>query len=238
MRRNQSGPLENTIRFAVLLAVVLASSPRGAADAVTEWNEQALSCTLTAKQLPFAATRTMAMVHVAMFDAVNSIQHGYTPYKFNVAANSESSPEAAALAAAHTVLIKRFPDQAMMLDATYSASLGRIPEGAAKTAGVAVGEKVAANLLASRATDGSDAPNDYRPATTPGVYVVTILPLASRWTNVTPFLLEHASQFRPAPPPSLTSPNGLMITTRSRSLAAKRAPRVHRNRRRSPVSGP
>ena len=223
MKQNRSAPLENTIRFVVLLALVLVSSPRGAADAVTEWNEQALSCTVTAKQLPFAATRTMAMVHVAMFDAVNSIQRVYTPYKFNVAAGTDSSLEAAAIAAAHAVLIKLFPDQSAMLDAAYSASLVRIAHGTAKGAGVAVGEKVAADLLASRAIDGSEAANDYRPATTPGVYVVTTLPVASRWANVTPFFLERASQFRPGPPPSLTSPQWAHDYNEIKDLGAKKS---------------
>jgi hypothetical protein len=107
----------------------------------------------------------MAMVHVAMYDAVNSIEHGYAPYKFDVAAAPDSSSEAAAIAAAHAVLVKLYPEQKEILDAAYAAALARIPDGNGKSGGVAVGES-ATSLLEWRARDGSDAPNDYRPVTT------------------------------------------------------------------------
>jgi len=205
------GPLKlfssfgNATRWSLLLFVVLVAAPIAAADAVTEWNEKALNCTQTAKQAPFAATRTMAMVQVAVFDAVNSIERSYAPYKFNVPAPSGSSAEAAAIAAAHAVLLKLFPDQNATLDADYKASLARIPDGDAKSAGISVGEKVAAAVLSWRAGDGADAPNQYRPVTSPGVYIATPLPVASQWVGMTPWLMQRPSQFRPAPPPQLTS---------------------------------
>ena len=188
-----------------LLAALLFTPLFSRADVITEWNERALNCTLAAKQAPFVAPRTMAMVQVAVFDAVNSIEHRYAPYKFSVSAPPGSSAEAAAIAAAHAVLVQLFPDQSTALDAAYTASLSRIPDGNGKSAGVAVGEKVAAQLLSWRAGDGADAPNQYRPSATPGVYVPTTLPVASQWAGVTPWLMERSSQFRPAPPPQLTS---------------------------------
>lgn len=69
-----------------------------AADVVTEWNEKALACATAAKQLPFVATRTMAMVHTAMFDAVNSVEGHYAPYRIKEVAAAESSPQAAGVA--------------------------------------------------------------------------------------------------------------------------------------------
>jgi hypothetical protein len=176
-----------------------------AADTVTEWNETALTSALTAKQPSYVASRTMAMVHVAVFDAVNSIETGYSPYKVKVSAPSGSSEEAAAIAAAHTVLVTLFPDQRTALDAAYNTSLAKVPEGSGKAAGIEVGEKVARQIISLRANDGADTANQYRPVTAPGVYVATALPVGSQWSGVTPWLMERAAQFRPGPPPQLTS---------------------------------
>lgn len=175
------------------------------ADVVTEWNERALACTLQAKQLPFVATRTMAMVHTAIFDAVNSVEGRYTPYKVKIPAPPRSSPEAAALAAAYGVLLKLFPEQKADLDAAYRASLAQIPEGGGTTAGLTIGEKVAGEILSLRASDGANAPNTYRPGTSPGLYVSTTLPIGSSWGSVAPWALERGSQFRPSPPTPLSS---------------------------------
>lgn len=175
------------------------------ADAVTDWNEKALAAAAQAGQLPFVTTRTMAMVHTAMFDAVNSVEARYAPYKFKESAAPGASSEAAAVAAAHAVLLKLFPDQKAGLDAAYAASLAKIPDGSGKAPGIAVGEKVAAQIFALRAADGADAPNTYRPPTTPGMYTSTTLPIGSHWGAVTPWVMERGSQFRPGPPPALTS---------------------------------
>jgi hypothetical protein len=175
------------------------------ADAVTDWNEKALAAATQAKQLPFVTTRTMALVHTAMYDAVNSIEGRYSPYKAKVSAPSGSSSEAAAVASAHAVLLKLFPEQKTDLDAAFAASLAKVPDGSGKTAGINVGEEVAARMLALRASDGADAANTYKPRTTPGAYITTTLPIGSQWGNVTPWVMERGSQFRPAPPPALTS---------------------------------
>ena len=185
---------------AILVVPVVASG-----DAITEWNEKALAAATQAKQLPFVATRTMATVHTAMFDAVNSVEGGYAPYKVKVSAPSGSSSEAAGVAAAHAVLLKLFPDQSASLDAAYAASLSKIPDGNGKTTGIAVGEEVAAKTLALRASDGADVANTYRPVTAPGVYITTALPVGSQWGNVTPWVMERGSQFRPSAPPKLTT---------------------------------
>ena len=191
-------------RWFLFLAVLVAPA-MVSADVVTEWNERALACTTMAKQPPFTATRTMAMVHTTMFDAVNSVERRYALYRVKEVAPAGSSPEAAGVAAAHTVLIKLFPDQKAALDASYADSLARIPDGSGKAGGVAVGESVARQILALRAGDGADVPGNYRPKTTPGDYVPTTLPVASQWGSVTPWVIERGSQFRPAPPPPLTS---------------------------------
>ncbi len=176
-----------------------------AADGVSEWNEKTIAVSAQAKELPAAASRTVAIVHIAMFDAINSVEGRYSPYRFKVAAPSGSSPEAAGVAAAHAVLLKLFPEQKADLDAAFAASLAKIPDGSGKPAGMSVGEDVAAKILVLRASDGADAPNSYRPVTAPGVYISTALPISAQWGHLTPWVIEHSSQFRPAPPPPLTS---------------------------------
>ena len=176
-----------------------------AADAVTEWNEIAVATAAAGKHGASDASRVTALVHAAIFDAVNAVEAGYTPYKIRVGAAAGASPEAAAVAAAHTALVRLYPDQKGVLDQASAKSLGRIAGGDAKTDGIAVGERVGAEMVALRGSDGAAAPNTYRPVTVPGVYVVTTLPVSSQWGSVRPWLLERPSQFRPGPPPALTS---------------------------------
>jgi hypothetical protein len=193
------------LRAWILAAAMLVAPAASAADVVTEWNQKAGAAVLEAKVYPFVGGRDMSMVHVAMFDAINSIEGRYSPYKVKVSAPAGSSPEAAGVAAAHAVLVKMFPEQKASFDASYAASLAQIPDGSGKAAGIGVGEGVAGKILALRAADGADAPNTYRPSTTPGVYVLATLPIGSQWGNVTPWVMERGSQFRPAAPPDLKS---------------------------------
>jgi len=115
-----------------------------------------------------------------------------------------TSKEAAAAAAAAVLatIDAKTADEMKGALATYLAS---IPGGAAKSDGVKLGEAVAAKVVAARANDGSDAPDDYRPRTTPGVYVPTAITVASMWPNLKPFAIAKGSQFRPGPPISLES---------------------------------
>jgi hypothetical protein len=193
------------VRAWILAAAMMIPTGAHAGDVVTEWNQKAGAAVGEAKVYPFVGTRAMSLVHVAMFDAINSIEGRYSPYKVKVSAPAGSSAEAAGTTAAHAVLVKLFPEQKASLDAAYAVTLAQIPEGSGKTAGIAVGEEVAAKILALRASDGADAPNTYRPSATPGAYVATTLPIGSQWGNVTPWVMERGSQFRPAAPPDLKS---------------------------------
>ena len=210
-------------RCSIVVATMLFTPLVSSADVVTEWNERAVAATLQAKQLPFVATRVLAMVHTAMFDAVNSIEGHYTPYKAKVAAPPHSSPEAAAVAAAYSVLLKLFPEQKNDLDAAYGASLATVPDGSGKTAGVTVGETVARKILELRASDGANAPNSYRPSTSPGLYIPTTLPIGTRWGTVTPWAMERSSQFRPSPPTALTSVEWANDYNEIRDLGAEKS---------------
>ena len=194
-----------TVRLALLLVAVLCIPGLAVADAVIEWSEIAVATAAAGRHGASDASRITALVHAAIFDAVNAIETRYTPYKVKVAAPAGASSEAAAVAAAHTALLRLYPAQKDALAQAYAKSLGRIAEGPARRDGIAVGEQVGAEMVALRASDGATAPNVYRPITTPSVYVVTSLPVSSQWGNVTPWVLERGSQFRPGPPPALTS---------------------------------
>jgi hypothetical protein len=193
------------VRGAIATVVLLVAPAVAPADVVTQWNEKAIASATAAGQNPLVVSRTVAIVHTAMFDAVNSIETRYAPYAVRVPAPPESSTEAAAVAAAHAALVALLPDQKTDLDATYSASLARIADGGGKSAGVTVGERVGAEIVAQRAADGANMSKPYRPFTSPGVYVPTTLPLAPNWGAMTPWVMERGSQFRPGPPPLLTS---------------------------------
>jgi hypothetical protein len=154
---------------------------------------------------PYTAQRLMAIVDVAMFDAVNSIERRYQPYLVQLAADPATSKEAAAAAAAATVLATIDPKTAEDMKTALARYLAAIADGQTKSDGVKLGEAVAIKVMEARANDGADAPDDYRPRTTAGVYVPTPLTAASMWPQVKPWAMTSASQFRPDPPISLKS---------------------------------
>ena len=187
-------------------ALVFAFAPAvAAANAVMDWNEVAIAASIAAKEAPTLSTRSMAAVHSAMYDAVNAIQPRYRPYKFSGTAPATASADAAAASAAHTVLVKLFPQQRDSLDQALAAAMAKIPEGAPRNDGVAVGAAAAQSILAWCADDRVNAPMAYRPVTAPGRYVATTLPVSMDIGLSRPWLLTKADQFRPPPPPALTS---------------------------------
>jgi len=186
------------------LAIGLCTAAR--ADLVGDWNEKVMSAGVQARQPPYVQARSAAIVHVAMFEAVNAIEPRYRSYKVLMPASPGASLEAAVAAAAHVAMTRLYPDQAQGTDAFYVTSTAAIPEGASKAEGIRIGEYVAGEIVAIRAADGADAPSRYRPSTTPGTYVPTAIPVGTSWGSVTPFALRSPSQFRPRPPYSLESP--------------------------------
>jgi hypothetical protein len=175
------------------------------ADVVTDWNIKTLELTLAAQTPPSAQARTLAMVHVAMSDAVNAVKGRFGHYGAPVAAMPDASAEAAAASAARKVLTELFPNQKSGIDEAYAVSIKSVAEGASKTQGVTLGEQIAAAILAERATDGTAMPDTYRPITSPGVWVPTAPPVTEQYARAKPWVLKSADQFRPGPPPQLSS---------------------------------
>src|SRR5690349_18485983 len=142
---------------------------------VIDWNQVLLSIVNTPGAQPanVQPTRNFAIVHAAIYDAVDAIDRTHEPYLISVRAPRGASETAAADAAAHTALVGLYPAQQNFLDADYAAELAKVADGPAKDKGVRLGEQVAGDLLAIRANDGSNVPappfvagtnpGDYRP---------------------------------------------------------------------------
>jgi hypothetical protein len=191
----------------VLLALpaLLLACPLAKADVVGDWNVTAGDVVFAAKLPPPPANRVMAMVQSAVFEAVNAITKRYPPNGVKLDAARGASVEAAVAAANRALLTRLVPSQQAAVDSAYQAALSTIPDGPAKTDGVAVGEKAAAAILALRADDGTAAIESYRPYTTPGAYVPTVIPAVPQWPQRKPWVMTRCDQFRPGPPPSLIS---------------------------------
>ena len=197
----------------IVVALVLAASaaaPTAHADVVTDWNQTAVAAVLAAGQNSLQQSRTLAMVHAAMYDAVNSIERRHLPYVADIAAPAGASREAAATAAAHTVLSRLFWPQIPIFDATLEVSLAPIADGASKSDGIAVGKEAAEKVLARRANDGSGKTLAYTHQTGPGMYQATppvdAAPVMPHWTAVEPFALKAPNQFPVRGPAAYTSP--------------------------------
>jgi hypothetical protein len=179
------------------------------ADVVTDWNTAALDAIRASKTAPPIASRSLAILHASIYDAVNGIARTHEPYLVQSFAPASASHEAAASAAAHKALINLFPAAATSFDALHATILAGIPNGPQKTAGIVWGEFVANQILASRTNDGSSAIVPRPGGSGPGVWVPTppaFAPyLLPQWGFVTPFGMSSSSQFRPPGPPSLNS---------------------------------
>lgn len=181
---------------AIFLAGALLAAPAFDvnADSITDWNVTAGNLVVESKLGTPPAIRVMAIVQSAVFDAVN-MAHRHPP----------SSLEAAVAAANRVALTRLVPAQRAGIDSAYHAALATIPDGPARTAGIEAGEHAAAAVLAARSEDGAAGPDAYRPHTTAGIYVPTTTPAVAGWSQRKPWLMATGSQFRPAPPPALTS---------------------------------
>jgi len=178
------------------------------------WNRTLLVIVRTPGAQPATVhpTRSFAIMHAAVYDAVNAIDGGHSSYAVELTGVSGlASQDAAAATAAHDVLLTLYPQFQAMLDVQLQQSLASIPEDEHKAQGISVGQTVAGRMLKLRSQDGSGAPpSPYVFGDKPGDYQSTPpnfppQPQFTHWSRVTPFALQSANQFRPGPPPALTS---------------------------------
>src|SRR5437660_605500 len=189
---------------------VAADGSRGSGAIVIAWNKELLHIVKTPGVQPTTVhpTRSFAILHAAIYDAVVSITGDAPAYALSLNAPSSARPDAAAATAAHDTLVALYPRMKAALDQQLASELAMIPNGAGKQQGIQVGHTVAARLIAMRANDGSAAtPQPFVPGNQPGNYRLTppkfAAPVFTNWGNVTPFVLNNAAQFLPAPPPAL-----------------------------------
>src|SRR5437870_5255745 len=189
-----------------------ANGSRSSGAIVIAWNKELLHIVQTPGAQPATVhpTRSYAILHAAIYDAVVSITKDAPAYLFSVSAPSSARADAAAAQAGHDTLVALYPKWKAALDQQLAAELATIPDGAGKQQGIQVGQAVAARLIGMRANDGSAAtPQPFVPGNQPGNYQLTppkfAAPVFTNWANVTPFVLNNAAQFRPGPPPAVTS---------------------------------
>lgn len=187
--------------------------PAQPVNAVIEWNRTLLTIVRTpgAQPATIHSTRNFAILHAAIYDAVNNIDPEFTPYLVRLSdVPRNASKIAAADQAAHDVLVSLYPAFQASLDTELQQDLARLRDNEGKAQGIAVGQAVAGQLLAARSADGANVtPPPYVPGTQPGDYQLTPPNFAAadftQWPQVTPFALRRADEFRPGPPPTLTS---------------------------------
>jgi membrane-associated phospholipid phosphatase len=180
---------------------------------VIEWNQTLLAIVRTPGAQPptIHSTRSFAMLHAAIYDAVNSIHKTYRPYAVHLAhVPPAASAEAAADQAAHDILVALYPSFASTLDTELEQDLDRIRDSRHKTQGIEIGEKVAREIWALRSDDGSAVTlPPFVPNTQPGSYQLTPPNFAPadfiQWSHVTPFAIDSPGDFLPGPPPALQS---------------------------------
>ncbi len=212
----------HSVLLCTTVALSLAALP-ARADIITDWNQTAMT-TLLRAQLPSGApTRALAIMHAAMFEAVNSIEPRYQPYKASLEAPKGASTAAAASAAAYRVIASIVPAQAAALEGRHKVLIAGVPEGPNKDAGIAVGEKAAAVILAARANDGADFSPAYTPIEGKGRYVLTssAIMASPSLSKMQTFIIANSREFRPPPPPDIESEQSLRDLAEVKAIGDK-----------------
>src|SRR4030081_2310892 len=175
--------MPSSLRRVLVVIALMCPGSSASADVITDWDQKAIE--IVAPGMPSThSQRIVAIMHAAMFDALNSIERRYQPYIAQLPASPTTSKDAAAAVAATTVLAKLHPSAEDELKGALTAYLAKLPDTEGKSDGIKLGQAVASKILEARAHDGADAPDAYRPKTRPGVYVPTPITVASTWSNV------------------------------------------------------
>jgi hypothetical protein len=201
----------------MLIASLSFGSAAAGADVVLDWNAIAVNTAVANKKNPFAQARYVAIVQLAVFEAVNAITGDYQPYLRIIIAPPDASAEAAAIEAAYRVLSSYFPASQKTLYVDRTNSLASIPDGQAKIYGIATGDAAALAMIILRKNDGSSppqfkvpgppVPGEWAGKATPSCPIVNgiAVGVGFQWQNVTPFGIPSASAFLLGPPPELPS---------------------------------
>jgi len=225
------------VRFFILsfLALLICSAPTvaaepsgraasGAIDSVLlQWRAQLKGCAQPSAAELYRLRDVDALLHVAMFEAVNSIVRRYTPFVAFVDAAPGASPEAAAAQAAHDILVAQCPQTAAAAAAALSASLADVRDEPARAAGVEVGRKAAAASLKARASSGANGVDPYWPEPAPGAFAYPAVERGRLWAKMTPWVMKTPDELRPPPPPALGSEKFLRALEEIQRVGGRRS---------------
>ncbi|PWU13964.1 MAG: hypothetical protein C5B50_18275 [Verrucomicrobia bacterium] len=208
----------------IISTFVIHSTFAGKADVVTDWNNAALNVIRADKTPPPTASRALAILHAAIYDAVNGITRTHDPYLVGGLVPASASIDAAANAAGHKALVALYPGHQATFDASYQAALDAIADSPQKDAGVSWGENVASQILAARASDGATNHVPPPPGTgcgewvpTPPAHAAYLLP---QWAFLTPFCMSTTSALRSAGPPDFCSAKYIADVNEVKALGA------------------
>jgi hypothetical protein len=206
-----------------LAALTPAFAGAAAANEAVRWNAVASDVLAAAGTDPLTESRILAILHLAVHDAVNAVERRYEAYRFLGRAEGASA-DAAAAGAAHAVLVQLVPNGKAQFDVELEYLLTHLPDDRAAAKGLEVGRKAAAAILAARRNDGADRPVVREAGTRPGEYRPTppdFTPAAfAQWGAVTPFAIPSLDAFRPAPPPAVGSADALADLREVREVGA------------------
>lgn len=198
-----------SVRLIALITTLAGSAASASADVVLDFNALTLQAIRANGTPPPKASRAMAMVSLAVYESVNSIDQTHAAYSGSFLPNAGgASKDAAAAQAARDVLVNLFPSEQAQFDAKLNATLSGISDVTARQRGIALGQSAATSILNARANDGSTATSTYTPTNEPGRWQPTApggQALLPAWGSVTPFALQSGSQYRPPAPPALNS---------------------------------
>ncbi len=207
-------------------ALFLASSPTNANE-IYQWNDVTLDAIRTARLTPPFSSRALAMVHIAMFDAVNAIEKRYEPYLGMIPHSRGLSTELAAASAARTVLVNLMPLQKYAFERVLDSTKERLKAHPKTEESLKLGHEYAAAMLLLRHEDAPfmESAVNYVMEPAPGKWVPTLptfeSPLVPKWGQMQPFALQKGDQFRSSPPPALDSETYRKDLTETFSLGAK-----------------
>lgn len=209
---------------AVLYAAVATTTP-ARADEVSRWNQIATDVAAAAHADPLTESRTFAMLHLAIHDAVNRVEPRFERYVRGPLDAPGGAATVAASVAAHDMLVALLPDGRATYDAALESTLRAAGEGPEATRGAEAGRAAAHAVLEDRVADGSTRSVVAPPGTKPGAYRPTPPDLtpawAAHWGDVKPFVLRSPSQFRPEPPPAVYGDRALADIRTVREIGAK-----------------
>lgn len=194
----------------ILPVLGLLATSRLVAHPVLEWNGLLLDAIRVDTSPPTLATRNLAIFHLSIHDAVNSVTGLYQPYRWQMVPAGETDPAAAAVGAAYTAALLLYPQQRALFDGAYANFLAETPATMARSNGLALGRQVALWTVDGRSADGANTQVPYIPSDAPGQWRRTPPyfrpPTDPHWRYVDPFCLTELEPFVPPPPPALESP--------------------------------